>query len=110
MTETMKKAEGLEMDDDRDLESNVAGPSREDEGQPVIARNLGMIGILALVLGTALWIWNVYESAEHPRFNPVLLRIWWMAGLVLTLLHAFRDRTPTVRRGYGFGGYVLALF
>jgi ABC-type transport system involved in multi-copper enzyme maturation permease subunit len=108
MTETLKESEDYAASND--LAISVSAPSREEEGQPVVARNLGLIGILALALGTVLYGWNLYENAEVPRFNPTLLRWWWLAGLVLTLMHAVRDRARAVRRGYGFAGYVLALF
>jgi hypothetical protein len=103
MTETVKDSDDLKYE-------ALEGPSRIDEGQPTIARNLGLIGVLALAVGGSLWFWNLLEHADLPRFNPALLRIWIFAGLVLTLIHVARDRSLAIRRSYGFAGFVFGLF
>lgn len=94
-------------------------PSRLDEGAPGFARNVGLAGSVFFAVGLLLWFWNLVAfpypadasgggSAPPARWGMITL--WLVFGSLAMAYHAYRERTPNVRRLYGFLGLALVSF
>jgi hypothetical protein len=106
-TEMNEKADPSHEDNGEELAAGA--PSRLDEGEPIFARNLGLVGVLCTLFGLALWGYEIYRDTAVFKY-PILIRLWVGLGTFLMLFHAARDRSLAVRRSYGSLAYVLLLF
>jgi ABC-type transport system involved in multi-copper enzyme maturation permease subunit len=85
-------------------------PSRTAEAQPTVARTVGMVGACFILFGLAMHFCNTHVESPRFKFNPTVVRLWWVLGVAGLVVHAVRDRDELFRRLYGTLGYALLAF